>query len=109
MIRQTDQRVWIMAKTVLASFSPVQSTSAPVLADDVDNAIEETLAALADVDKAYEERRTMLARRSLSLGQKKRLGAEVDKLYQQDRQPLVLRLAELHYRKTRLTLFKMLH
>jgi hypothetical protein len=101
--------MWIMAKTVHAAFPTHQLSTAPVHCDDLEEALQNTLAMLADVDHAYEQRRTLLEKRSMSLGQRKRVHEEINKLHQKDREPLVLRLADLHYRKMRVTLFRTVH
>ena len=80
-----------------------------VYADDLEAAMEDTLAKLADIDRDYESRREALERWSGSVGQKRRLRAELENLHRHDRQPLVLRLADLHYRMMRLSMFRTLH
>ena len=82
---------------------------APVYSNDLENALQETLAMLADVELAYEKHRKMLDRWSGSAAQKARLSAELERLYQRDRQPLVMRLADLHERIRRVTPFRTLH
>jgi hypothetical protein len=80
-----------------------------VYSDDLESAIQDTLLALTDVEMAYRERLAAIDRWAGLEGRKKRLRAEVETLHQKDRQQLVLRLADLHYRKTRLTMFRTLH
>jgi hypothetical protein len=64
---------------------------------------------LADVDRAYDQRREAIKRSPIPIVQKKRLRAEVDSLHRKDREPLVLRLADLHYRMMRASLFRTIH
>ena len=87
---------------------PVASNS-PVYPEDVQTAIQETLAILADVDSTYEKRRDAIKKSVASIVQKKHLRAEVDSLHRRDREPHVLKLADLHYRYMRMSLFKTLH
>ena len=78
---------------------------APVFCEELELAIRDTLKKLADVEKSYSERRATLEKRSLSQGQKARLGARLDAEHKRDREPLVLHLADLHYRMVRATMF----
>jgi hypothetical protein len=87
----------------------VSVPDSPVYPEDVEAAIQETLAILADVDRDYDQRREAIKKSSISIVQKKRLRVEVDGLHRKDREPLVLRLADLHYRLVRATLFRTLH
>jgi hypothetical protein len=98
-----------MSKVVETTTRRIGLADALVYPDELEAELQHTLATLADVDQAYEQRRVMLERRSISQGQKKRLRAEVDMLHRKDREPLVLRLADLHYRKMRATLFRTVH
>jgi hypothetical protein len=82
---------------------------AAVYPTDLDDALQNTLAMLADVEHAYAKHRSMLDTWSGSAAQKARLRAEFERLYQQDRQPLIMRLADLHERLRRVTLFRTLH
>jgi hypothetical protein len=64
---------------------------------------------LADVDRVYEQRREAIKKAPITILQKKRLRSEVDSLHRKDREPLVLKLADYHYRKMRASLFKTMH
>ena len=89
---------------------PSRTTAdAPFYPTDLEDALQETLAILADVELAYDKHRAMLDRWSGSAAQKARLSAELERLYQRDRQPLVMRLADLHERIRRVTLFRTVH
>ena len=66
-----------MAKTL---HEPSRTAEAPVYSN-LEDAMQETLAMLADVELAYEKHRTMLDRWSGSAEQKARLSAELEKLY----------------------------
>jgi hypothetical protein len=81
----------------------------PLYPADLDEAMQDTLASLADVDLIYELRRKMLDNWSGSKSQTERLRAEADAIYQGERQPLILRLAELHERMMDVTLFRVIH
>jgi hypothetical protein len=80
-------------------------TQTPVYSEDLEAAIQNALAKLAEVERDYESRRDALDKRSGSIGQKKRLRANLDSLRQRHREPLVLELANLHYRLMRATIF----
>jgi hypothetical protein len=81
----------------------------PLYPADLDEAMQDTLASLADVDLIYELRRKMLDNWSGSKSQTERLRAEADAIYQGERQPLILRLADLHERMMDVTLFRVIH
>jgi hypothetical protein len=51
----------------------------------------------------------MLDNWSGSKSQTERLRAEADAIYQGERQPLILRLADLHERMMNVTLFRVIH
>jgi hypothetical protein len=96
-----------MPKTV---HGPSRTTpEAPVYPADLDDEMQDALATLADVELAYKQHRKMLDRWSGSAAQTARLRAELERLYQRDRQPLIIRLADLHERIRRVTLFRTLH
>ncbi len=82
---------------------------APVYPTDLEEALQTTLATLADVEHAYQKHRTMLDTWSGSAEQKNRLRAEMESLYQKHRQALVMRLADLHERIRRVMMFLTLH
>jgi hypothetical protein len=77
----------------------------PVYPEELERAIRVTLAELAAVDHDFEERRSALRGRSLSQGQRIRLSAGLDVEHKRHREPLVLHLADLHYRMVRATMF----
>src|SRR5688500_3745195 len=81
----------------------------PLYPADLEEAMQDTLSSLADVDLLYELRREMLDNCSGSKSQTERLRAEAEAVYQSERQPLVLRLADLHDRSMRVTLFRAIH
>jgi hypothetical protein len=81
----------------------------PLSSADLDKAMQDTLSRLADVDLIHELRREMLDNLSGSESQTERLRAEADAVYQSERQPLILRLADLHDRSMSVTLFRALH
>ena len=76
-----------------------------VYAEELEFAIQDTLAKLAALDVEYDARRATLRQRSLSQGQKTRLCAELESGHRSAREPLVLQLANLHYRMMRATIF----
>jgi hypothetical protein len=78
-----------------------EASETPVYPTELDAAIRVTLSRLARIDYEYGERRAALARRSLSQGQRMRIRAELDARHRKHRGPLVLHLADLHYRLTR--------
>jgi hypothetical protein len=98
-----------MSKNVQITGQPLTPLDKPVLHEEIEAAIQNTLAMLADVDRRYDLRREAIKKSSITLVQKKRLRAEVDSLHRKDRQPLVLRLADFHYRMMRASLFKTMH
>jgi len=98
-----------MTKNIETLARPIGLPEKPVLTEDLDAAIQDTLTMLADVDREYEQRREAIKKSPITIVQKKRLRAEVDSLHRRDRQPLVLRLADYHYRKMRASLFKTMH
>jgi hypothetical protein len=81
----------------------------PIYPADLEEAMQDTLWRLADVDLLYELRREMLDNCSGSESQTDRLRAEAEAVYQSERQPLVLRLADLHDRSMSVTLFRATH
>jgi hypothetical protein len=76
-----------------------------VYPEELEAAIRVRLADLAAIDHDYSERRSALSRRSLSQGQRTRLAARIDAEHKRSREPLVLHLADLHYRMVRATMF----
>jgi hypothetical protein len=85
------------------------SDDPPVFPDDLEAKLEETLVTLSHVEHAYAQRRATIDDWTGSERQKERLHAELEKLHQKERQPLILRLADLHYRLTRMSMFRTVH
>jgi len=81
----------------------------PFYPADLEEAMQDTLSNLADVDLIYELRRKMLDTCSVSEAQTERLLEEAEVVYQCERQPLILRLADLHQRMMSVTLFRTIH
>src|SRR5829696_9434538 len=81
----------------------------PLYSADLEEAMQDTLSRLADVDLIYELRCEMLDNLSDSKSQTQRLRAEAEAIYQSERQPLILRLADLHDRMMTVTLFRTHH
>jgi len=81
----------------------------PLSSADLEKAMQDTLSRLADVDLIYELRREMLDNCSGLESQTERLRAEAEAVYRSERQPLMLRLADLHDRSMSVTLFRALH
>jgi hypothetical protein len=77
----------------------------PVYPEELERAVRVTLAELAALDLDFEQRRAALDRRSLSQVQRTRLNARLDAEHKRHREPLVLHLADLHYRMVRATMF----
>jgi hypothetical protein len=78
---------------------------APICPEGLEAALRDALAALARVDHEYNQGRAGLERRTLSRGQKAYLRAQLEAKRRRDREPLVLRLADIHYRMMRATIF----
>jgi hypothetical protein len=83
--------------------------AATIHIDELEAKLQETLAVLDDVEHAYAERRARIDSWHGTERVKARVLAELEKLHQKDREPLVLRLADLHYRLTRATMFRTVH
>jgi hypothetical protein len=98
-----------MSKVVHATSRHPDHAGALVHSDELEAAIQDVLVKLAEVDLAHKARQAVLEKRSLSQGQKTRLRANLEALHRKHREPLVLRLADLHYRIVRTTLFRSVH
>jgi hypothetical protein len=85
------------------------SPQAPIYSADLQDAMQDTLSKLADVELIYKLRRELLGSQSVSEAKEERLRVELETLYQSERQPLVLRLADLHARMMRMTLRRAVH
>jgi hypothetical protein len=77
----------------------------PVYPEELERAIHVTLAELAAIDHDFDDRLAALDARSLSQGQRSRLRRRLDAEHKTQREPLVLHLANLHYRMVRATMF----
>ena len=81
----------------------------PLYPDDIDGAIQDAVAILADIDCAYDERRGALWAWSGPQAEKVRLLSEIDAQHRQEREPYVKRLAELHRQAMSVTLLCIKH
>jgi hypothetical protein len=77
----------------------------PVHGEELEAAIRHSLAKLAHVDLRYRDQSTALEKRSLSQGQKAALRTRLAAAHSREREPLVLQLANLHYRMMRAAIF----
>ncbi len=77
--------------------APVDCDAA-VYPDDLQPALQNTLALLADIDFHFEQERLKLAHVAAPDSVKERLSDEIDREHQRAREPYVLMLAELHRR-----------
>jgi hypothetical protein len=93
-----------MSKNNRATVRLGSGPGSPVYPEDMETAIQETLTALADLDRTYDKRREAIKKSFASIVQKRLLRANVDSLHRKDREPHVLRLADLHYRRMRASL-----
>ena len=98
-----------MPTTVNELLHTPSSPETPLYPDDLQDAIQDTLSKLADVNLIYELRRDLLDSLSVSAATGERLRAELEALYRSERQPLVLRLTDLHSRMMRITLRRAVH
>jgi hypothetical protein len=98
-----------MPKTVHEPSPTPSSLDFPLYPADIEDAMQDLLARLADVELIYKLRQEMLGCRSASDRQNERLRAELEAVYQSERQPLLMRLADLHDRMTNITLFREVH
>ena len=81
----------------------------PLYPADLEEAMQDTLSSLADVDLIYDLGRKMLDNWLVSEPQTERLLEEAKVVYQCERQPLIMRLADLHERMMSVTLFRAIH
>jgi hypothetical protein len=98
-----------MPKTVHEPSPTPSSADLPIYSADLENAMQDTLARLADVELIYRLRREMLGCRSASERHKEHLRTELESVYQSERQPLIMRIADLHDRMMSITLFRTVH
>ena len=76
--------------------------TAPIYPDDLEPALQDTLSILANIDAHYEGERERLAQWHGPASVKTRLAADLEEAHRKEREPHVLRLAELHRRWTSL-------
>jgi hypothetical protein len=76
-----------MPKTVHEPSPTPSPPDFPIYPADLEDAMQDTLARLADVELIYKLRREMLGCRSASERQTERLRAELESVYQSERQP----------------------
>jgi hypothetical protein len=81
----------------------------PLSQSDIETAIQDIISTLAEIDGAYDERRSALRSLSRSESAKMKLLNKVDALHRKEREPHVKRLAELHWRAMSETLFRTKH
>jgi hypothetical protein len=82
---------------------------AAIYPEELAAAIQETLATLADVEHTYQQRRKFIDGWSGPDLEKQVLLNEAEVQHRREREPLVLRLADLHERTLRVTLLRTLH
>jgi len=82
---------------------------AAVYPEELAAAIQETLSTLADVDHLYEQRRKFIDDWTGPDTEKQILLGECEILRRREREPLVLRLADLHERTLRVTVLRTIH
>jgi hypothetical protein len=80
--------------------------AAPVYPDDLEPALQDTLAVLANIDAHYDEERERLGLWSGPDSTKERLSRELEDAHREERAPHVQRLAELHRRWTTEVLYR---
>ena len=97
------QRIFFRPDPETASDPP------PLCPDDIEGALQDTLAILADIDSAYDERRSAVTVYPGTAFEKRGLLNQIDALHRQEREPYVKRLADLHQRSLFVTLFKTKH
>jgi len=72
--------------------------TAPVYPDDIEPALQDALAVLANIDAHYDGERERLELWTGPDSMKDRLAAQLAEAHRQEREPHVKRLAELHQR-----------
>jgi hypothetical protein len=93
-----------MLKTA-AKARPLVDTT-PIYPDDLEPALQDTLAVLANIDAHYDEERERLELWSGPESVKERLTRQLEEAHREERQPHVQRLAELHRRWTTEVLYR---
>jgi hypothetical protein len=77
--------------------------------DELDAALQITIANLRDVDCAYRRRRVAIDHSAMSQASRRRLLAELDDLQRRDREPWILSLADMYAEIGRMNLPRTLH
>ncbi len=80
--------------------------AAPVYPEDLEPALQDALALLANIDAHYDAERERLDHWLGPDSVKARLSAQLAEAHRQEREPYVQRLAELHQRMMSLTMFR---
>ena len=80
--------------------------AAPVYPEDIEPAVQDALAVLANIDTHYEAERERLEHWRGPSTVKERLAAELETAHRMEREPHVKLLAELHQRWTSATMFR---
>ena len=80
--------------------------AAPVYPEDLEPALQDTLALLANIDAHYDAERERLDHWPGPDSVKARLSAQLAEAHRQEREPYVKRLAELHQRIMSETLYR---
>jgi hypothetical protein len=79
---------------------------APVYPEEVEPAVQDALAVLANIDSHYDEERERLELWAGPKSVKERLSAELETARREEREPHVKRLAELHQRWMAATIYR---
>jgi hypothetical protein len=93
-----------MLKTATKANPTVET--APVYPDDLEPALQDTLAVLAIIDAHYDGERERLELWSGPESVKEKLAGQLEDAHRQEREPHVQRLAELHRRWTTEILYR---
>jgi|GEM_PF-2089408 hypothetical protein len=87
-----------MSRASTARHAAPDHHEAPFYSDDLQPALQNALALLADIDFRFEQERQKLAHWTGPESVKENLADEIDREHQRAREPYVLMLAELHRR-----------
>ena len=98
-----------MPKDAASWPTPVHAGDTPIYPADLTIALQAELAALADINVHYEQRRHQPENWAGSQNVKERIVQEMEVRHKRDREPHVLRLGQLYERIMALTMFKGLH
>ena len=104
-----SRRATLAVQVEEASYRTHDHPTAPIYPDEIEGALQNALACLADLDMRYDEEKDRLAQWNGPRETKMRLAVELAELHQRDREPYVLLLAELHRRMQAATLFTSRH